>query len=299
MTKKILYLALFSIFLSFSQEKKQSLLWKISGNGLEKPSYIYGTMHVSKKVAFRLDDVFFEALENSESVALESDPSTWLEHNYEALSLMPQNLPDGYRRSFYGTLFRMKPPEELMIRRIIRSDNNMINGYLYRKQSDSDNFEEETYLDMFIYQAGKKKNKPIISLEDLEEAQYLTSKAGKNAYKKKPDPWLVELYEKENPYLLQENTYRERNLERLDSIGNASNTEFFREHMLYKRNSNMVTVLDSVAKKTSVFAGVGAAHLPGEKGMLNLLKQKGYTVTPLLSKRTEKGKDEKQALENY
>ncbi len=299
MTKKILYLALFSVFLSFSQEKKQSLLWKISGNGLEKPSYIYGTMHVSKKVAFRLDDVFFEALENSESVALESDPSTWLEHNYKALSLMPQNLPDGYRRSFYGTLFRMKPTEELMIRRIIRSDNNMINGYLYRKQSDSDNFEEETYLDMFIYQAGKKKNKPIISLEDLEEAQYLTSKAGKNAYKKKPDPWLVELYEKENPYLLQENTYRERNLERLDSIGNASNTEFFREHMLYKRNSNMVAVLDSVAKKTSVFAGVGAAHLPGEKGMLNLLKQKGYTVTPLLSKRTEKGKDEKQALENF
>ncbi|WP_452599236.1 TraB/GumN family protein, partial [Pontimicrobium sp. MEBiC01747] len=74
MTKKLLYLALFSFLISFSQEKQKSLLWEISGNGLEKPSYIYGTMHVSKKVAFRLDDVFFEALENSESIALESDP---------------------------------------------------------------------------------------------------------------------------------------------------------------------------------------------------------------------------------
>ncbi|WP_452602818.1 TraB/GumN family protein [Pontimicrobium sp. MEBiC06410] len=299
MTKKLLYLALFSFLISFSQEKQKSLLWEISGNGLEKPSYIYGTMHVSKKVAFRLDDVFFEALENSESIALESDPSTWLEHNYETLSLIPQNFSSGYDNSFYSALFKMEPPKELMIRRIIRSDNNMINGYLYRKQSNLDNFEEETYLDMFIYQAGKKKNKPIISLEDLEEAQYLTSKASKNAYKKKLDPWLAELYEKENPYLLQENTYRERNLDRLDSIGNASNTEFFREHMLYKRNSNMVTVLDSVSRKKSVFAGVGAAHLPGKKGMLNLLREKGYTVKPLLSKRTKKGKETKQALENF
>jgi len=299
MTKKLLYLALFSFLISFSQEKQKSLLWEISGNGLEKPSYIYGTMHVSKKVAFRLDDVFFEALENSESIALESDPSTWLEHNYETLSLVPQNFSSGYNKSFYSSLFKMKPPEELVIRRIIRSDNNMINGYLYRKQSDLDNFEEETYLDMFIYQAGKKKNKPIISLEDLEEAQYLTSKASKNAYKKNPDPWLAELYEKENPYLLQENTYRERNLDRLDSIGHASNTEFFREHMLYKRNSNMVSVLDSVSRKKSVFAGVGAAHLPGKKGMLNLLREKGYTVKPLLSKRTKKGKETKQALESF
>lgn len=45
---------------SIAQEKNQSLLWEISGNGLTKPSYIYGTMHVSKKVAFRLDDVFLK-----------------------------------------------------------------------------------------------------------------------------------------------------------------------------------------------------------------------------------------------
>ena len=76
---------------SIAQEKNQSLLWEISGNGLTKPSYIYGTMHVSKKVAFRLDDVFFEALDKSETVALESDPSSWLPFNYETLILSPQN----------------------------------------------------------------------------------------------------------------------------------------------------------------------------------------------------------------
>jgi len=67
----------------------------------------------------------------------------------------------------------------------------MINGYLYRKDSYSDNFEEETYLDMFIYQAGKKNKKPIYSLEDIAEARFLVSKAQKNARKKKIDPWLM------------------------------------------------------------------------------------------------------------
>lgn len=299
MQKYLIIIITFFSFLGFSQEKEQSLLWEITGNGLEKSSYIYGTMHVSKKVAFRLDDVFFDALEKSESIALESDPSTWLDHNYENTIVAPQNMSNSYRQAFYTALFSFKKPEELMIRGTIRSDNRMINGYLYRKDSRADNFEEETYLDMFIYQAGKKKNKPIISLEDLDEAQYLTSKARTNAYKKKMDPWLADIYEKESPFIVQENTYRERNLALLDSIGEASNTTFFRENMLYIRNSNMVTVLDSIAHDKSVFAGVGAAHLPGEKGMLNLLRQKGYTVKPLTSNQTQKAQNDKQKIEDF
>ena len=145
---------------SIAQEKNQSLLWEISGNGLTKPSYIYGTMHVSKKVAFRLDDVFFEALDKSEIVALESDPSFWLPFNYQTLTLSPQNYSyRNYDKNFYSNLMGIEHPEEVEIRGSIRADNRMINGYLYRKDGYSDNFEEETYLDMFIYQAGKKKGK--------------------------------------------------------------------------------------------------------------------------------------------
>jgi hypothetical protein len=40
--------------------------------------------------------------------------------------------------------------------------------------------------------------------------------------------------------------------------------------------------MDSIMNKQSVFSGVGAAHLPGEKGMINLLVQKGYKVRPVV-----------------
>ncbi|MCK7589600.1 TraB/GumN family protein [Subsaxibacter sp. CAU 1640] len=282
----------------FSQQKYQNLLWEISGNGLEKSSYLYGTMHVSKKVAFRLDDVFFEVLDKSECVALESDPTTWLDFNYENMTLGQQNNSRSYRSDFYTQLFELSSPDEIMVRSAIRFDNNIINGYLYRKDPGADNFEEETYLDMFIYQAGKKKNKPIVGLEDIAESNYLTSKARSNAMKRKPDAWLQKLYSEENPYLLQENLYRERNLDLLDSIGSAVNTEYYRRHMLYIRNENMVKVLDSLMHEKSVFAGVGAAHLPGDQGMINMLVERGYTVKPLKSKQTDVGTTKKEALES-
>ncbi|QNK76728.1 TraB/GumN family protein [Winogradskyella sp. PAMC22761] len=289
-------LVLFTAF-AFSQQQYQSLLWKVTGNGLEKPSYLYGTMHVSKKVAFRLDDVFYKALDQSDCIALESDPTTWPEFNHETMLNQIAAYND-YNEDFYTNAFKLMHPEETTIRSSVRMDNNAINAYLYRKSNASDNFEEETYLDMFIFQAGKKNNKEIYALEDLEESRYLTSKAAYNANKKELEPWIQKLYAKENPYLIQENLYRDRNLDLLDSIGAAVNTKFFRENMLYIRNENMVVSLDKLMPTKSVFAGVGAAHLPGERGMINLLRKRGYTVKALTSKQTNYSKIEKIKLDS-
>ena len=297
MKYSVFYLFIFVSFIGFSQENQNSLLWEISGNGLEKPSYLYGTMHVSNKVAFRLDDVFFEALNNADYVALESSPSEWLEYNYYTTTLFPQNYASTFKDDFYSNIVGIEAPKDLLIRSAIRFNNQLVNGILYRKDSAKDNFEEETYLDMFIYQAGKKTNKPIISLENLEESRYLVAKAQKNSKKDKIDPWLAKLYEKENAYLLRENTYRDRNIQFLDSISKASNSEYFREHMLFIRNDNMVKVLDSVMQTKSVFSGVGAAHLGGKRGMIQLLQNLGYRVKPLTSLKTNLAITEKERLE--
>ena len=296
--KKLLSIAFTLITLvAFSQQKYQSLLWKITGNNLEKPSYLYGTMHVSKKVAFRLDDVFYKALNQSDCIALESDPTTWPGFNYEMM-LGQMASYSNYNNDFYTNLFKLTHPEEMAIRGSVRMDNNAVNAYLYRKSSASDNFEEETYLDMFIFQAGKKNNKKIYALEDLEESRYLTTKAAYNANKKELDPWVQKLYAQENAYLIQENLYRDRNLDLLDSLGSSVNTEFFRENMLYIRNENMVVSLEKLMPTKSVFAGVGAAHLPGEHGMINMLRQRGYTVEALTSEQTDYSKTEKTKLDS-
>lgn len=292
----LILLSIFLVQFTVAQQNENSLLWEISGNQLQHPSYLYGTMHVSNKIAFRLDDIFFKALNQSEVIALESDPSKWLDHTYKTLTLKSQNNDYNYRNNFYDNLFQLKSPREDFVRNSIKFDNRLINGYLYRKNSITDNFEEETYLDLFIYQAGKKHHKDIVGLEDIEESRYLTTKAQYNSRKKKIDDWLLKRFKESNSKTLMEDAYRDRNIALIDSIGQATNTTFFRAYMLFKRNENMVSVLDSLMHKKTVFAGVGAAHLYGEKGMIGMLRDKGYTLKPLKSEQTSFSEIEKEKL---
>ena len=72
-----------SCSLSFSQKSKiqpknyPSLLWEITGKGLNKPSYLFGTMHVSSKMVFHLSDSFYLGIKNADVVALETNMGTW------------------------------------------------------------------------------------------------------------------------------------------------------------------------------------------------------------------------------
>ncbi|MBM1105364.1 TraB/GumN family protein [Aurantibacter crassamenti] len=270
-----------------------SLLWEISGNGLTQSSYLYGTMHVSKRIAFRLDDVFYEALNKSEVVALESDPDTWLEKsdNYGGMGV-------GFNSSgFYTYPFVIKNPKKEEIGAYLSFEDRRVNNILYRTNENSQNFEEETYLDMFIYQAGKKFDKPVVALEDLEESAALVGRASLNAMKQKPDEWLQKKMQEQDPMSLLQDAYRNRNINLLDSIDNAMYTKHYLKNMLYTRNRNMANRLDSVMRISKVFTGIGAAHLPGESGVISMLQKMGYTVKPLTSKATQKGKRLKEMFE--
>ncbi len=293
----VLFILLSILSFPIFGQKENSLLWEISGNGLEKTSYLYGTMHVSKKIAFRLDDVFYEALDQSEMVALESDPGLWLESSNLMGNIAYGHASGFVTKGFYAHSFRVENPRKELLGAYLAYEDRIVNNILYRTNEFSQNFEEETYLDMFIYQAGKKFDKPIIALEDLEEAATLVGRASMNAMKQKPDEWLQKRMQQSDPMFLLQDAYRERNITLLDSIDRAMHTDHYMKNMLYIRNANMAQRLDSVMRKGKVFAGIGAAHLPGEQGVIDLLRKKGYTVKPLLSKATSKGKQLKLNFE--
>jgi len=294
----ILSIFLFITAISVSAQEKNSLLWEISGNGLQQSSYLYGTMHVSKRIAFRLDDVFYQALDQSEVIALESDPDTWLDSDMMGGS-MGYGQNSGFQsKGFYTYPFAIKNPKKEEIGAYLAFEDRRVNSILYRTNEYSQNFEEETYLDMFIYQAGKKFGKKVVALEDLEESSTLVGRASLNAVKKKPDEWLQKKMQQSDPLTLLQDAYRDRNINMLDSIDKAMYTEHYRKNMLTIRNHNMATKLDSLMRTAKVFTGIGAAHLPGEKGVIQMLRELGYTVKPLRSKSSSKGKILKEKIES-
>ena len=99
------------------------------------------------------------------------------------------------------------------------------------------------------------------------------------------------------PAKLQE-AYRTGNLDLLDSINRLNSySDAFDEKFLYKRNEIQANSIDSILKKSSLFVGVGAAHLPGPRGVIELLRQKGYRLRPILmGTRDSKHKEEVEKL---
>ena len=276
---------LFGIISVHAQKNNNSLLWKITGNNLKKPSYLYGTMHVSNKIAFRLDDVFYEALDNAEYVALESDPNLWLDYYMDNKNAIDIN--NSTKKGFYKQSFGFEQPTQQHLAGMLAFDAQMLNSVLYRTEIVSQDFQEETYLDMFIYQTGKKFHKNFVALEDIEQAEYLVSKSKNNMLKEEPDGWLIKKLQKDSYYNLLQNAYRERNINFIDSLQKAYYTGEHLKYMLYERNKIMANGIHTTVHKGSTFVGIGAAHLAGEQGVIALLRNMGYTLNPLQSEKTK------------
>lgn len=276
--------------------KYQSLFWKIEHPDYDQPSYLYGTMHVSHKIAYHLNDAFYQALKDVDQIALETNPEDWMDKMLEGGG-------NPYGRGGGGLYSSFAPiaPEKEDIKAILQMNNQIVNGILYRNSEYQQNFEEETYLDMFIFQAGSKMGKPVVALEDIDEADELARKAQVSAYdpNKEYSPWLKKkLNEKGGIVQLTEDAYRDKNLDLIDSLNREYYSKDYNQYMLYDRNWNMVVALDSVLEKGTVLVGIGAAHLPGEDGVIDMLRKEGFTVTPISGELTQTGIDLKENFEN-
>ena len=297
----LLLCALFLFQHTQAQDEKEfkGLLWEISGNGLEAPSYLYGTMHVSNKVAFRLTDSFFIGLKSCNVVALETNPQKWL-YDMDKMGYFKQFLPSNYvyAGGFYDRAFKLEIPEDESFMGMLARDNSMINSLLTRVSSGDQDFSEQTYLDLFIYQAALKQGKIATNLEGYQKSFMLGLKAdipdmSKEAKKKEAIRGykLSEMRQKgQDVSQMIEDAYRRGNLGTIDSLMNFTSSERNKMLFLTRRNIIMVDNLDSLLKAGNrVFTGIGAAHLPGDSGAIQLLRYKGYKVRAVQGEKTKKG----------
>jgi uncharacterized protein YbaP (TraB family) len=297
MRRHLLLIAfLFLVIFAQGQKKYPALLWKITGNGLTKPSYLYGTMHVSNRVAYYLSEQFFEALKSADVVGLETNPAEWLENmerTGELDALRSANQSENL--NFYRSAFTISFPEKRILQGILSYDPDIINGLLYRQNQSKENFEESTYIDLFIFQSASKLNKEVISLENFAQAEI---KARLSAL---PDEEAREMDNSAANFYTNaqkiEDAYREGNLDMIDSLSKLGTSRNMQRFLINDRNVFFVKTIDSVLKKKSLFSGIGAAHLPGEDGVIELLRQKGYNVEPVIPRVTKKSNNMREALD--
>ncbi len=301
---------------SLSQKKYQSLMWEITAPGADKPSYLYGTMHVSGKMVFHLGDQFYDAMEKVDVVALELEPEAWLQAIFDDKDGRFYSRGSGgwedetgwdndYERSIpmLRDNFKIHTDISEFLQGAMMYDPSLLNYMLFRYDNYgySADFEEDTWLDMYIYQTGKKMGKETLGLESYEQSDNFLKLARKaersNTDKKKKS--LDEGDRKELNELSDqlEPAYRRQDLDLIDSLNKRTTSEAFDNYILVERNKVFVQKMDSVMKSgRTLFAGMGCAHLPGDSGVIEMLRDIGYVIKPY--SKGERNAKRREKLEN-
>ena len=264
-----------------------TLLWKIEGNNGQKPSYLYGTMHTNSDKAFHLMD--------SVIIAIKACPAFALEINGDSLDPMSMQseilLPDGQ------TLSSLYSKEDY---KMINDNFTKATGYpmaLFDKikpiyvyvtiGESAAKGEKGLFLDLFLFNLAKQENKASYGLEKAEDQLKLLRDI--------PMQKQLEMLKEAAKDIKSEKKKMKENFDfyanadfaamMKDEESDTSMGKDFMEKFITVRNRNMADRADKLIRQQPIFMAIGAAHLPGKNGVLNLLHEKGYKVSPVISKK--------------
>lgn len=269
-----------------------TLLWKISGNGLAKPSYLFGTIHMICKEDALLSSNLKKVIHNVDEVYFEVDMDNMIEM-FQVMTKMMMNgdttLQDLLSKEDYEAVKEYFNKKETMLPFSMLEKMKPFFA-ASTLQQDELPCESMAIMEQVIMTEAKTLDKPIKGLETMSyqagildsipyklQAEQLVSYI-KNAEKDGNDG------SNETREMLK--AYNDQNLVKLEEMINKSDVGIssFTELLLYNRNRNWVKKLKGLMKDKTVLIAVGAGHLPGTQGVIELLKKEGYKVEPVDNK---------------
>ncbi|MBC8033043.1 MAG: TraB/GumN family protein [Chitinophagaceae bacterium] len=260
---------------------ENSLLWEISGNGLQKPSYLYGTIHLICENDFYMSDKTKKAFEKSAGLVMETnvfDPSEIAVAQKMMIADTPisKKMPPAQFAEL-DSLVKMGTGVSLM--QINNFRLSVVASLLAMKSipcSTAKSYEAE------FNQMAISTKKTVGVLEKMSEQMEYFNKAF-------TDDVIIQQIREFNKQkeMMAElvKLYRAEQMEELYKLlteGQSLNDQSL-DWLLHNRNANWAERMPDMMKKESSFFAVGAAHLAGEKGVIRLLRQKGYKVTAVMN----------------
>lgn len=264
-----------------------SLLWEISGNGLKKTSYLFGTFHLMCKDDIRFSDQLKTAVANSDQVYLEmnmDDPAVMLG------GLLLMNMKDGkklqdlYTEAEYQKVAGFfKDTLHLSLSFFENIKPYFLAAMLYPKMMPCKTIsgvEEE------LMKLAKQQHKEIKGLETIEFQSSVFDSIPYGEQAKELLKSIDSMVSYQKYFDTMTNVYKTQRLTEIEKL--FKDTEFGMEDhqdlLLNDRNKNWVNQLKTILPNESVFVAVGAGHLVGDRGLISLLKKEGYTLRPVFNK---------------
>ena len=299
--KKKTMIALMLLMASVSMQAQ--LLYKISGKGLSEPSYIVGTYHLAP--ASFVDSIpgIRQAMDHCQQVYGELPMDKMANPDSLAMMQRAMMLPDGmtldklltademarlnvYMKSVMGMDMTNPLVAQQMNSMTPMALSTTLTMMSFAKKSSS--LDMMNLLDSYFQKEALAKGKSVGGLETMSH-QIKVLYEGKSLDRQKE----ILMCQVDNADFMEEmedgifNAYFAQDLDaiskamdmKLNSHCDATPEE--EAAILSNRNANWLTKMpDIMAQKPTLFA-VGAGHLLGDKGVLNLLRQAGYKVEPV------------------
>lgn len=281
--------------ITVAQQKNQTafntLLWQISGNGLQRPSYLFGTIHMICSEDALLSDSLKAAIAGSDVVYFEVD----MDNLFEMLGVMRKmkmrndtTLADLLDKEDYAKVKAyFEGKETLLPFSVLETYKPLLAASMLMEGSSA--CESPEAMEEVIMKEAKGHGKNVKGLETMafqmsifDTIPYKMQAA--QLVKYVDDAGRGDSDNKEYDKLMQ--AYKDQDLSKLEELTKTTDMGIanFTDILLYNRNKNWVEKLKNIMPDNPVVIAVGAGHLPGDKGVINLLRKAGYTVTPVKNK---------------
>ncbi len=278
---------------SDNYDLENALLWKIEGNGLATPSYLFGTIHMIDSESFFWPEGTLSALESSDRVSFEIDLDDMFDMGAQMGLLTKAFMADGktlkdlYTEEEYAfvkshfdgmgiPMFFMEKLKPMFLTVFASGDVEFGKGF-------GDDSSIKSY-EMELYSLAQESGKDVSGLETIE---YQMSVFDSIPYEAQADMLLETIKGSDT----EDDTFKEM----IDLYTNQDITsmvsfmsemeeggiEGFEDILLYTRNKNWIPIMAEKMAAHQMFFAVGAGHLGGKNGVIDLLKKEGYKLSPV------------------
>lgn len=270
-------------FMTSSPAQKSSLLWKISGNGLAAPSYLFGTFHILCKEDFFVSDILAAKFRSTKKFYGElkmDDPAlqvqlmskmTMAGKTLESLmtkdeySRASQNFQDitGMKLNMFNNFKPFVPLSLLAIKSINCSGQVQPETEFLRIAND--NHIQVAGLETVDDQVNAIDKQPLDSQVNSLKQMLQNFDSVKISMSK-----MIAVY-------------KGRNIDSIYALMRKEGVnDSFEADLITDRNRKWLPLIKKAIMASPIFIAVGAGHLGGPGGVLNLLRRQGYKVTPVM-----------------
>ncbi len=261
--------------------KEKTLLWEVSGKGITKPSWLFGTIHLMCSDQLKMPAVVEEKFNAASSLFLEIDMD---DPNMMKEMMMGMQMKDSSTlESLLGNKFDsastvFQNTTGMPLRMLNTAKPLLLMSMLYPSLLKCTPASWEGILQKM----AQKKGMEIQGLERLEDQMNIFEKIPYKVQSEMFVKMLLDIDSSKKDFSKMMDVYLQKDINELSAL--AIKEKDFGEYnniLLDDQNHNWIPVIGEQAKKMPTFFAFGAGHLGGEKGVINLLRKAGFAVKPV------------------